>query len=186
MNKMYNLLFALLGFLFIGCSHDQHSHRQDAPYAGQENREIKALTTQEIEGYLNGMGMGLSLVAELNHYPGPRHVLELADQLELSDQQIEQTQALFNQMKKKAMTIGETYIAKERELNKMFETENVSSSTVDSLVVEIGKIKGTLRATHISTHIEMRNILTSEQIKQYDKLRGYGSDNTTEHSHSHS
>ena len=31
--------------------------------------------------------MGLALAAELNGYPGPSHVLELADKLELSAEQ---------------------------------------------------------------------------------------------------
>ena len=31
-----------------------------------------------------GRGMGLALAAELNGYPGPSHVLELADKLKLS------------------------------------------------------------------------------------------------------
>lgn len=181
MNQIYHLLFALFFVLLIGCSQNQHSNQQHSPYAGQETREIKAFTNQEIEGYLNGMGMGLSKVAELNQYPGPKHVLELADQLELSSQQRDQTKALFNEMKEKAINLGETYIAKERELNQMFESDNVSSSTVDSLLIKIGKIKGTLRATHVKTHIQMKEILTTEQIKKYDELRGYGNGNSMQH-----
>lgn len=42
------------------------------PYTGQENREIKALSPQEIEGYLNGLGMGYAKAVELNQFPGPR------------------------------------------------------------------------------------------------------------------
>jgi Spy/CpxP family protein refolding chaperone len=186
MNRISYLSFALFLVLLIGCSHNQQQNQQHSPYAGEEAREIKAFTNQEIEGYLNGMGMGLSKVAELNQYPGPKHVLELADQLELSNQQKEQTKTLFNEMKKKAINIGETYITKERELNQMFESGNVSSSTVDSLLVEIGKIKGSLRATHVNTHIQMKEILTTEQIKKYDELRGYGSGNSTHHHQKHS
>jgi hypothetical protein len=38
----------------------------DQPYAGQQARNIKALSDQEIADYLQGYGMGLSKVAELN------------------------------------------------------------------------------------------------------------------------
>jgi hypothetical protein len=55
-----------------------------SPYTGQEKREIKALSKKEIDGYISGDGMGFAKTAELNHYPGPRHVLDLADQLQLS------------------------------------------------------------------------------------------------------
>jgi len=185
MNRLSCLLLTILVILSFGCSHDEHSNQQQSQYSGQESREIKALTTQEVEGYLNGMGMGLAKVAELNQYPGPKHVLELADQLELSEQQREETEALYNQMKEKAVDKGETYIAKERELNQLFESDEVSSLMVDSLLVEIGKIKGSLRAVHVTTHIDMRDILTSEQIMKYDELRGYGEDNSAHDPQNH-
>ena len=186
MNRLFYLLLPILAILSFGCSHDKHSNQQKSQYSGQEAREIKALTTQEVEGYLNGMGMGLAKVAELNQYPGPKHVLELADQLELSEQQREETEALIDQMKEEAVDKGKTYIAKERELNQLFESGEASSLTVDSLLVEIGKIKGSLRAVHVTTHIDMREILTSEQINTYDELRGYGygdGDDNSTHDH---
>lgn len=186
MYRISHLLGILCLALVLGCSHEQHSNRQHTPYAGQETRRIKAFTNQEIEGYLNGMGMGLAKVAELNQYPGPKHVLELANQLELTNRQREQTQALFDQMKEKAISIGETYIAKEQELNHMFESGHASSKAVDSLLVEIGKIKGSLRAVHVTTHIQMKEILTQEQIKRYAALRGYGNHNTDHNHHKHS
>ena len=52
------------------------SHR---PYAGLEVRSIKALPEQQIADLRAGRGMGLALAAELNGYPGPMHVLELAE-----------------------------------------------------------------------------------------------------------
>jgi hypothetical protein len=54
------------------------------PYAGLEARSIKALSQQQIDDLKAGRGMGLALAAELNGYPGPMHVLELADALHLS------------------------------------------------------------------------------------------------------
>ncbi len=71
------------------------SFAQQTPYAGQHTREIKALSPPDIESYLAGQGMGLAKAAELNHFPGPKHVLELADALNLSKEQLTQTQALF-------------------------------------------------------------------------------------------
>jgi hypothetical protein len=54
------------------------------PYAGLEARSIKTLSDQQIGDLRAGRGMGLALAAELNGYPGPMHVLELADALGLS------------------------------------------------------------------------------------------------------
>jgi hypothetical protein len=49
------------------------------PYAGLEGRSIKALSEQQVADLRAGRGMVLALAAELNGYPGPMHVLELAD-----------------------------------------------------------------------------------------------------------
>ena len=54
-------------------------------YAGQEMRAIKSLSPQEVADLLAGRGMGLAKAAELNHYPGPRHVLDLARELDLTE-----------------------------------------------------------------------------------------------------
>ena len=59
----------------------------ETPYAGMQSRPIKALSDQQVSDLRAGRGMGLALAAELNGYPGPSHVLEFADQLELSAEQ---------------------------------------------------------------------------------------------------
>ena len=47
-------------------------------HAGEQQREIKALSGQDIQAYENGQGHGFAKAAELNGYPGPMHTLELA------------------------------------------------------------------------------------------------------------
>ena len=47
----------------------------------------QALSPEDIQGLLEGRGMGLAKAAELNSYPGPKHVLEMADALELTPEQ---------------------------------------------------------------------------------------------------
>ena len=56
----------------------------EQPYAGLESRAIKALAPSEVEDLRQGNGMGMALPAELNGYPGPRHVLDLAEELNLT------------------------------------------------------------------------------------------------------
>src|SRR5687768_9587041 len=58
-----------------------------SPYAGEEARDIKALSPEEIEGYQKGAGLGYAKPAELNSYPGPLHALEMAERLGLSEEQ---------------------------------------------------------------------------------------------------
>ncbi len=75
-------------------------------YQGQETREIKALSADEVNAYLQGKGMGLAKAAELNGYPGPAHVLELATDLGLTAEQRSRTEALFASMSKEAIALG--------------------------------------------------------------------------------
>jgi hypothetical protein len=72
---------------------------ETSPYAGMENRGPKALSEQQIEDLRGGRGMGMALAAELNGYPGPVHVIELARALDLSEAQRGRTQALFEVMR---------------------------------------------------------------------------------------
>jgi hypothetical protein len=89
--------------IILGCAPLCWAAEPSTPYAGQEQREIKALSAEEIEGYLSGSGMGLAKATELNHYPGPRHVLDLVVPLQLSEEQRQQTQAIFEAMRTEAV-----------------------------------------------------------------------------------
>src|ERR1700731_1837605 len=77
-----------------------------SPYAGQERRPIKALSETEMRDLAEGRGMGLAKAAELNSYPGPMHVLELADRLGLSEAQRAASEALIPPMRQKAVALG--------------------------------------------------------------------------------
>ena len=82
------------------------AHAQQQPYAGQDQRGIKSLSADEVKQYTSGAGMGYAKPAEPNRYPGPMHVLELADKLELTQQQLGQVQALMDAHKAEARAIG--------------------------------------------------------------------------------
>ena len=75
-------LAALTALAFALATHISSAEAQQ-PYAGFNMRPIKALSDQQIADLRAGRGMGLALAAELNGYPGPSHVLELAKSLAL-------------------------------------------------------------------------------------------------------
>src|SRR5712691_2371518 len=77
-------------------------HAQTSPYAGEQQRSIKALSERDIAELQSGHGMGLAKSAELNGYPGPAHVLELAAPLELTAEQQAATKELLADHKTKA------------------------------------------------------------------------------------
>src|SRR5262249_33133274 len=115
-------------------------------YAGFQEREIKALSDQQIADLRAGRGMGLALAAELNGYPGPIHVLELADQLRLTVEQRQRMQQLFEAMKLEASDVGEKLIAIERSLDQDFALRKITPTRLLAATGEIGQRQGELRA----------------------------------------
>ena len=165
---MRRVLIALV-LLSAACQHIDH-----APYAGQDQRGLKSFSAEEIEAYLAGDGMGLAKVAELNGYPGPKHILELADQLDLTPAQRESVTASFDRMHTEAVRLGSEIIEAEKSLDALFGSAQPQAAEVSGRLVEIGTLEGRLRHAHIAAHLEMRSLLTPEQIAVYQELRGYG------------
>src|SRR5262245_33219885 len=144
-----------------------------SPYTGQERRTIKALSDEEIRDLLEARGMGLAKAAELNSYPGPLHVLQLATGLGLSDAQRKATDSLYATMRQRALSIGRQILEAERTLDRAFVNGAIEPATLRSQVRAIATLQGELRAVHLEAHLAQHALLTPEQIAQYDALRGY-------------
>ena len=163
-------LFLVLFLSAAGFATAVHSQ---SPYAGDESREIKSLSRSEIDGYLQGHGMGYAKAAELNHYPGPRHVLDLAKELVLTDEQIRQTQAIFERMQENAVAFGKQLVEKEAELDRKFADGSIDATSLDALVSDIAMREAKVRFAHLSAHLEQTALLSEKQIQLYDNFRGY-------------
>ena len=144
------------------------------PYAGLEQRTVKALSEQQIADLRAGRGMGLALPAELNGYPGPSHVLENADALGLSAEQREHTKGLFEAMKAEAVPVGERLIEQEANLDRLFADREVTPANLNAATEEIGMTQVRLRQTHLKFHLAMMDVLSPAQVERYRELRGYG------------
>lgn len=154
-------------------------------YAGSEKHGIKALSQEQMQGYLDGKGMGYARAAELNRYPGPRHVLDLADELELDDDQIADTRAIHDTMHSRATELGRRIVDRERKLDRKFADQSVDREALRSLVTDIGHLEARLRRVHLMAHLEQRSVLSERQIARYDELRGYATDHADDSGHSH-
>jgi Spy/CpxP family protein refolding chaperone len=153
-----------------------HAFAQDhrSPYVGQEARGIKALSADEVKAYLTGQGAGLAKAAELNRYPGPLHVLELSEQLRLTETEKADTEQVRDVMLRDATRLGKLIVEKERALDGSFAAGKIDEERLRSLVAEISSLQGELRVVHLRAHLAMVRILTPEQIERYAELRGYG------------
>lgn len=144
-------------------------------YAGEEKREIKTLSENDIEELKNGEGWGLAKAAELNGVPGPAHLLEMKKEIDLSSKQIKAIEDLYNKMKQEAIPLGLELIELEKELNDYFAARTITYEMLDVSLEKIAQVRKKLRYVHLSTHLKTPDILTPEQITLYNELRGYSS-----------
>jgi hypothetical protein len=156
-----------------------------SPYAGQEMRAITSLSEQDVADILAGRGWGLAKSAELNNYPGPRHVLDMAVQLGLSGQQVEQLRAIHASMEASAKAAGLRYLDAERALDASFRQDDIDAGRLSALSADAGQRHAELRAVHLAAHIETKALLSAHQVALYGQLRGYGDAHPPEHSGGH-
>ncbi len=173
--------------VIIGIILQQHQSTQTrnqstvhSPYAGQETRGIKALSQNDVEGLLTGTGTpfgGMAKPAELNGYPGPRHVLDahIAGELQLTDEQYTQTETIYEEMRADAIKLGKQIVDIEKEINDAFTDKQITNAFLQEKVEESANLYGQLRTVHLKYHLAMVEILTPQQVEQYNELRGYNS-----------
>ncbi len=144
-----------------------------SPYSGFENREIKALSDEDRDRLLSGHGMGLALAAELNRFPGPKHVIELAAELELDADQVLTAREIFEEMERSARSLGRDVLREEALLDARFADGTIDLERLTRSVQEIARLRGELRLVHLIAHLRMRAVMSEEQIEEYDRVRGY-------------
>jgi hypothetical protein len=143
------------------------------PYASIQTRPIKALSADELSDLSAGRGMGLALAAELNGYPGPLHVLELADPLVLTGEQRTAVKQQFERMREESIPLGQSLIAAERDLERQFAERTITPERLKAATARIAEIRGELRNTHLRYHLSTAAILGADQIRRYAEHRGY-------------
>ncbi len=155
----------------------QHVHGSGSvpasPYAGQQVREIKALSATQTGDLLAGKGMEQARAAELNGYPGPMHTLELAQQLGLTAEQKNATEQLMLNHRAEARSLGAQVVQAERELDQAFAARQLDDAQLAARTRHIGQLQAALRNSHLQTHLQQTRLLTTHQIQRYAQLRGY-------------
>lgn len=151
-----------------------------SPYVKQMNNQIKAITQKDLEGLKKGSGMpfgGMAKAAELNGLPGPRHVLDMSQQVKLTKDQQRKINKIFNKMNSEARKLGAHLIKIERQMDDQMKSGKINSSTLNDLVNKSATVYGKLRYSHLVAHLQTKNVLTKKQIDTYNKIRGYNTNN---------
>ena len=159
----------IVAFLLGQASTAQHVH--PAPSSAVSGVP-SGLTEETVRQLLAGEGMGLAKPAETNMYPGPKHVLELKNELAITSAQEEKVTRIRERMLVKALGLGRQIVEAERNLDAAFQAGTLTADAMAARVLAIAKLQGELRAVHLQAHFETRPLLTPAQIHKYYELRG--------------
>jgi Spy/CpxP family protein refolding chaperone len=185
-NKHYAAVVLALALL-TGCV----TGDDEAPGAGDDassyadllGTEIRGMSEGEVETLRTGGGGGMALAAELNGYPGPLHVLEHADDLELTEDQEVRVREIREAMLEAAKSVGEEILEQEKRLEAAFRDGTIDAESLKERTRAIALLRGELRAVHWDAHLDTLPVLTHEQVQQYNELRGYGDGAHAGHDH---
>jgi hypothetical protein len=152
-----------------------------SPYAGQQIRNIKSLSDNDIQSLQNGTGEtfgGMAKLAELNGYPGPRHVLDMASELRLTNGQRMEIEHIYQNMSITAKSVGSAIIAIEQDMDEAFANKTITQENLKLMLDKSADLYGQLRFVHLSAHLDTIQMLTTEQVQMYNTMRGYDSGST--------
>lgn len=165
-------IFAVLSALVLAAApvaRAQHVH-PSSPVAPAANATT-SLTAEQVQQLLNGEGMGLAKPAELNRYPGPKHVLDRAAELGLSADQVRQVTDIRERMLADAKPLGRQIVEAERDLDAAFAAGSLTASALTERLAGIASLNGRLRTVHLGAHLSMKTVLTPAQIDAYYAAR---------------
>jgi len=177
MKKLFIILPVLVFSTMAQAGSTGHSHQ--SAYAGQESRDIKSLSARDIAELKRGGGWGLAKTAELNGVPGPAHLLELKNQINLDSRQVEKITRVFKRMRQQAIQKGEKLISLEASLESHFRDKSITDEILRTSLTAIEETRKELRYVHLATHLVTPDILTADQITRYNELRGYTARSTS-------
>nr|WP_295888711.1 hypothetical protein [uncultured Devosia sp.] len=170
--KTLIISFASFAILILPTVAQETPHHSPASHETAEFSVPKSYSADDVEELLQGAGRGMAKPAELNGAPGPTHVLELAEELELRPEQRMQIEAIRLDMKTNAIAVGQKLIALELALDETFAAGEVEAEALLAALDQIANAERDLRYIHLLAHLSTPALLTADQIQRYDALRG--------------
>ena len=155
----------------MGGKHQMHGQAEGGTQ-GMGGGMLGGVSEQEKEALLKGAGLGAGMIAMMNGYPGPKHVLEMGDELELTAEQRESIGTIYGNVKAKSVELGTELVEKDEALAALFTSGSVSTGDVEKLAREIGELQGRVRAEHLNAHVETFDALTPAQREQLSSMQG--------------
>ncbi|MGK7294708.1 MAG: Spy/CpxP family protein refolding chaperone [Candidatus Wenzhouxiangella sp. M2_3B_020] len=189
MTRSIYILAALFGAVALTFSAIAvHADEADSAPAESESTTTDlppSLTPRDVRQLREGRGMGMARVAGVNGYPGPMHVLRQAEALELSEEQVAESEALRSRVHERSREIGERIIEAEARLNALFEAGSVDRGAMREVLGEIADLRADLRAVHLEAHLDQAAVLTEQQLEKMGEMGGGERRRRREHRREH-
>lgn len=155
----------------MGRKHEMHGQAEGG-MQGMGGGMLGGVSEQEKEALLKGAGLGAGMIAMMNGYPGPKHVLELGDELELNAAQRESIGKTYGNVKAESVKLGTELVEKDEALTALFTSGSATTGEVEKLSRDIGELQGRVRAAHLNAHVETFDALTPAQREKLSSMQG--------------
>ncbi len=147
----------------------EHSHAL-SPATGVGGT-LSWMDASEREAIETGQGFAMARAAEAHGLPGPKHILEYADVLELNALQRDRMTILMRSMRTAALKEGQAVLQAEAAIDAELARSTPDAARVAELTEVVGRARGRLRNVHLTTHLAAAPVLTSAQRAKYVQLR---------------
>ena len=161
----------LLSSTLVFAQSGGHGAHGDGTSAAAPHRGVQAAMDEMDRVIGTGLGAGLAFAADQNGFPGPLHVLELADRLRLTAEQTRRMEALQTAMLAASRPASRLLLDAEARLRRLFADGVADEARVRSAVAEVERARTEVRLVHLLTHLQVRPELTDEQRRLYQQAR---------------
>jgi hypothetical protein len=132
---------------------------------------LKTLNDVQYNALINGEDIsGMSLAAELNHYPLPEKVLKYKREVDLSPIQVSKISAIAKELHRKKLEMGLIIINNERTLDSIFRYHRLDNGSLIFYANRYGLYQGELRNAILQACLATRGLLSEQQIKRFEAL----------------
>lgn len=111
--------------------------------------------------------------AERNLFPAPQSLLQLADELNLEQEQRQRLRQVQHDLDLEVSALGRRILIEDRRLDRAFTEGNIEASRIDAVTQKIGSLQARMRAARLRSHLAARDLLTPEQLLHFAALRGF-------------
>jgi len=164
MLKSIPVLFSILFYAGVYAQTSSDSTIKQSP--------LKTLSNVQYNALIKGDDIyGMSLAAELNHYPLPDKVMKQKKEINLTEEQITKISAIAKELRRKRLEMGLIIIKNERTIDSLFRIKKFDNGSLIFYANRYGLYQGELRNAILQACLATRNILTLQQVNKFEALQ---------------